>query len=157
MAGIAPRHQREDFPPHPDDPFLAVRSLVLYQITVVGARGKIRFLQFCNFSNLEGGRDLVYICKIMVRTKSHRRFASRPPPQAEVINLGASRPQQKEGTRPQGRVLSLSYISLRLSFFKTFRLKSRGPPKNRVSDWVILRPLISRSSMSRTVQTRSAS
>ena len=115
MSGIATRHQLEDFPPHPDDPFLAVRSLVLYQITVVGARGKIRFLQFCNFSNLEGGRDLVYICKIIVRTKSHRRFASRPPPQAEVINLGASRHKQKK--EPDRKVGFFRFVVWRQASF----------------------------------------
>ena len=66
MAGIAPRHQREDFPPHPDDPFLAVRSFVLYQITMEGARGQIRFLRFLEFG---GERDFAHIRENIVRTK----------------------------------------------------------------------------------------
>ena len=48
------------------------------------------------------------------------------------------------------------YISLRLIFLSTFLLKSRGPPKKRISDCVIGIPCARRSSIRRKVQTKSA-
>jgi len=48
-------------------------------------------------------------------------------------------------------------ISFALIFLKTLRLKSRGPPKKRISDGVIEMSLARRNSMRCNVQTRSAS
>ena len=51
-----------------------------------------------------------------------------------------------------------TYISsFALIFLRTFRLKSRGPPKKRVSDCVIGMPFSKRSSIRCKVQTKSAS
>ena len=50
-----------------------------------------------------------------------------------------------------------AYISFTLIFLRILRLKSRGPPKKRISDWVIGSPCARRSSMRYKVQTRSAS
>ena len=58
--------------------------------------------------------------------------------------------------RAAGQPGKRGYISLRLIFLSTFLLKSRGPPKKRISDCVIGIPCARRSSIRRKVQTKSA-
>ena len=49
-----------------------------------------------------------------------------------------------------------AYISLALIFLRMLRLKSRGPPKKRISEWVIGNPSVRRCSIKLVVQTKSA-